>query len=63
MTMSMTRVGTSLSGGILDILYNKILILSTKARSQAVLGNLTNLLFTDLYKVSFFISMSSFETV
>lgn len=43
------------TAGLLDILFNKILVLSETAKQTNAAGSLANLLFTDTFKIQFFI--------
>lgn len=38
--------------GLLDLIFNKLMVISDQARSTSASGNLTNLLFTDTQKIA-----------
>lgn len=48
---NLIRVAVASVSGILDLLYNKILLISESTRSTSAQGNLVNLLYTDSQKV------------
>lgn len=47
------RMSSRTITGLLDLIYQKILIISDAARSTSATGNITNLLFTDTQKIAF----------
>lgn len=49
------RMSSRTITGLLDLIYQKILIISDAARSTSATGNITNLLFTDTQKIAFMI--------
>ncbi|KAH0570795.1 Xenobiotic-transporting ATPase / Multidrug resistance-associated protein [Spironucleus salmonicida] len=52
---STIRAALKINSGLLDLLYNKILLLSDQARASSATGNLVNLLYTDTQKISMLI--------
>ena len=46
------RIASKQSSGTLDIVYQKMLVLSDATRQATASGNITNLLFTDTQKIA-----------
>ena len=49
---ALIRMASRESGGVLDVVYQKMLLLSDGARQTTASGNVTNLLFTDTQKIA-----------
>ncbi|CAL6025768.1 Xenobiotic-transporting_ATPase / Multidrug resistance-associated protein [Hexamita inflata] len=54
------RISTSGISGFLDLVFNKVLVLSDQARSSSAAGNITNLLYTDTLMIATMITFLPF---
>ncbi|CAL6071291.1 Xenobiotic-transporting_ATPase / Multidrug resistance-associated protein [Hexamita inflata] len=57
---SLLRISTSGISGFLDLVFNKVLVLSDQTRSSSAAGNITNLLYTDTLMIATMITFIHF---
>ncbi|CAL6091960.1 Xenobiotic-transporting_ATPase / Multidrug resistance-associated protein [Hexamita inflata] len=57
---NLLRISTSGISGFLDLVFNKVLVLSDQTRSSSAAGNITNLLYTDTLMIATMITFIHF---
>ncbi|CAL6009948.1 Xenobiotic-transporting_ATPase / Multidrug resistance-associated protein [Hexamita inflata] len=59
-SFSCTKFGVQITGSLLDLIFNKMTVLSEAAKNTNAQGSLSNILFTDTLKIQFFTQLFYF---